>query len=157
MLFLTIILAIGLIARRNRRYWAYCYVAVALQILSGLLMALGGLIENPEGDGYLTRLLVRRPGELFIIIPWIAVMMITAWVMPIWLVERGYKQPSQDPEAAWIDRAFRFITVPLQRSTWFLWFSWFQIAVVILLNFVVVSASSIPIAEWLGRINFIIP
>lgn len=154
MLFLTIILAIGLIARRTRRYWAYSYVAVAMQILSYILLSGGGSIENPEKDGYLTRLIVRGPAEPFIVLPWFAMAMFTGWAMPIWLVRRGYKIPPQDSETAWLDRAFRFITEPLQRSTWFLWFSWLQIAVVVVINVLFVSAG---IGMRSAQINFIIP
>ena len=125
-----------------------------MQILSYILMSGGGSIENPERDGYLTRLILRGPTEPFIVLPYFAVAIFTGLAMPIWLVQRGYKIPPQDPGTAWIDRAFKFITEPLQRSTWFLWFSWFQIAVVVVLNFVFVSVG---VGMRLAQINYIIP
>ena len=154
MLFLAIILVVGLIARHTRRYWAYGYVAVLMQILTYIMTAAGGSIENPERDGYIYRLILRESSEPFIVLPFFVVAMFMGLAIPIWLVQRGYKKPDQDPETAWIDRTFRFITEPLQRSIWLLWFGWFQIAVVVVLNFMFVSTG---VGSRLAQINYIIP
>ncbi len=55
MIFIAILLIAGLATKQPRRYWLHAGAAVAAQFVLGLLLAGYGTLENPAGDGIITR------------------------------------------------------------------------------------------------------
>lgn len=89
MLLIAVVVIVGLVRRQPGRYWWHALAAVVVQNLAWQLFNAGGTVQNPSGDGLVTALIRSYGGDeaVLLLFPFA---MLTGWVIPIWLVVRGY-------------------------------------------------------------------
>jgi len=96
-IFVAIVVILGFATRQPLRYWRYAAAAVAVQLLTGFLLAGGGTLEDPSGDGLITAWIRRAtndgPQMTLLGLGVIAL----GWGVPIWLLVRGYER-KRSPE-----------------------------------------------------------
>lgn len=97
MLFLAIVAVIGFTRKQPSRYWFHAAAALAIQLTATALFAGGGTLEDPTGDGLLTRIVRQAandgPAVALMILP----ALLVGWGIPIYLVKRGYVRREQFP------------------------------------------------------------
>jgi len=95
MLFLIAILILGFFPKQDKKYWMLAALALAIQGLGSVLFNAYGTLEDPSGDGIVTawvRQMSQDGAEVLWILPFA---MGLGWVLPIYLVYKGYKRKAK--------------------------------------------------------------
>lgn len=88
---------VGLLRRQARRYWVHAAGAVAVQVLVLFLGAGGGTLEDPSGDGLITREVRRATDDGPAMAAFGLAVIALGWGIPLWLLRRGYRLPPHRP------------------------------------------------------------
>ena len=100
MLFLVAIVILGFLPKQNKKYWMLSALALAIQTTAQMLFNGGGTLEDPSGDGYITawvRHATQDGPEILWLLP-IAIGL--GWVLPIFLVYKGYTRRNKNESGA---------------------------------------------------------
>jgi hypothetical protein len=92
MIFLVVVIALGISHKQDKRYWILAASASAIQLLAHILFNGCGSLENRGLDGYVTayvRQATNDGSEVLWIFPFA---MVLGWVLPIYMVSKGYKR-----------------------------------------------------------------
>ena len=92
MIFLVVVIALGISHKQDKRYWILAASASAIQLLAHILFNGCGSLENRGLDGYVTayvRQATNDGSEVLWIFPFV---MVLGWVLPIYMVSKGYKR-----------------------------------------------------------------
>jgi len=98
MIFLVVLIALGITHKQDKRYWVLAASASATQLLAHMLFNGCGSLENRGFDGYVTayvRQATNDGAEVLWIFPFA---MVLGWVLPIYMVSKGYKRKSNKSE-----------------------------------------------------------
>ncbi len=98
MIFLVVVIALGITHKQDKRYWVLAASASATQLLAHMLFNGCGSLENRGLDGYVTayvRQATNDGSEVLWIFPFA---MVLGWVLPIYMVSKGYKRKSNKTE-----------------------------------------------------------
>ena len=100
MIFLVVVIALGITHKQDKRYWVLAASASAIQLLAHLLFNGSGSLENRGFDGYVTayvRHATNDGQEVLWIFPFA---MVLGWVLPMYMIYKGYKRKSNQDEQA---------------------------------------------------------
>lgn len=92
MLLLIVAIIIGFLLKQERRYWIFAACAVLVQSFSFILFSAGGTLENPNADGYITAIVREITNDGPTLLWLFPVAMGFGWVLPIFLLFKGYKK-----------------------------------------------------------------
>jgi hypothetical protein len=98
MIFLVVVIALGITHKQDKRYWVLAASASSIQLFAHMLFNGCGSLENRGLDGYLTAYVRRATSdgsEVLWIFPFA---MVFGWVLPIYMVSKGYKRKSNKTE-----------------------------------------------------------
>ncbi len=98
MIFLVVVIALGITHKQDKNYWVLAASASATQLLAHILFNGCGSLDNRGLDGYVTayvRQATNDGSEVLWIFP---IAMLFGWVLPIYMVSKGYKRKSNKTE-----------------------------------------------------------
>ena len=98
MIFLVVVIALGISHKQDKRYWVLAASASATQLLAHILFNGCGSLENRGLDGHVTayvRQVTNDGPEVLWIFPFA---MALGWVLPFYMVFKGYKRKSNKTE-----------------------------------------------------------
>lgn len=90
LIFLVIAIIFGLIKKQPRKYWINASFAVGLAFVLGLLLAGGGTLENPKGDGIITHFVRSSTDDGPLMGVWAIFVICITWGLPLYIIKRGY-------------------------------------------------------------------
>jgi hypothetical protein len=96
--FFAVIVLLGFFPKQDKRYWMLGALALVVQALAGILFNASGTLENPSGDGYITgfiRQMTKDGSSVLWVFPFA---MLMGWVVPIYIVYKGYKRKIKGEE-----------------------------------------------------------
>jgi hypothetical protein len=96
MIFIAILIILGLVTKQPREYWIYSTAAVLIQFVLGYLLAAGGTLENPQGDGVITHFVRQAVDGGPLMGLWGLFVITVAWGVPIFIVTRSYTKKPKD-------------------------------------------------------------
>jgi hypothetical protein len=95
MIFLVVVIALGITHKQDKHYWVLAAGASATQLLAHILFNGCGSLENRGFDGYVTTYVRQATSdgtEVLWIFPFA---MVLGWVLPIYMVSKGYIKKSK--------------------------------------------------------------
>ena len=98
MIFLVVVITLGISHKQDKRYWVLAASASSIQLLAHILFNGCGSLENRGLDGYVTAYVRQATNvgtEVLRIFPFA---MVLGWVLPIYMVSKGYKRKSNKSE-----------------------------------------------------------
>ena len=96
MIFFIIVVALGFLTKQNIRYWKFVASAIAFQVFADLFFSARGTLENPSADGYITAIVRHGTNDNENVLWVLPFAMIFGWVIPIYLIHKGYKRKEAD-------------------------------------------------------------
>lgn len=99
MIFAVALIILGLVTNQPQKYWIYSFIAVLTQFVLGYLLAGGGTLENPQGDGVVTHLVRQMVDDGPLMALWGIVVIVIVWGVPLFIVTRGYTKKTTKSDA----------------------------------------------------------
>lgn len=97
MLFLAVVVVMGLVWRRTKRFWSHAAAAFLAQFLAGFLFYAGGTLQDPTGDGLVTAVVREATGDGPLVALLAFPALLLGWGVPIWLLVRGWRTTTSPP------------------------------------------------------------
>lgn len=91
MLLVIIVLISGLFIR-SKSFWKYGVLAIIYSQLCGLMLSGRGTLENPTGDGLITRLVRETTGDGPFMGIWGLMVIVIAWLPTLLLLSKAFKK-----------------------------------------------------------------
>jgi hypothetical protein len=90
MLFLLIVVALGFFPKQDKRYWLFAVSAAVVQLVAHLLFNVD--LYGGWSDGYITYFVRQAQKNDFDIYGMFSLEIIFGWIIPIYLIHKGYKR-----------------------------------------------------------------
>lgn len=96
LLFLLIVVALGFFPKQGKRYWLFAVSAVAIILVAHLLFNVD--LYGGWYDGYITTFVRQAQQNDFNIYGMFSLEIIFGWVIPLYLIYKGYKRKEKSLE-----------------------------------------------------------
>lgn len=94
LIFAIVLVVLGLATKQPQRYWIFAGAALLTQVIVGALLAGGGTLEDPQGDGIVTQWVRGATNDGPAMGLYAIVVLALGWGVPLFLVYKGYVRKS---------------------------------------------------------------